>query len=124
MDEVAFKLGIDPIELRLRNEPAIDDDKNLPFSSRSLRECYALGAARFGWERRDARPRSMRDGRLLIVWAMASATYPASQGGASSRVRLLPDGTAEVEAAASDMGPGTYTSMTQVAADEMELPIT
>lgn len=121
MDELAFKLGIDPIELRLRNEPIIDEDKNLPFSSRSLRECYALGAARFGWERRDPRPRSMRDGHLLIGWGMAAATYPANQGPASARVRLLPDGTAEVEAAASDMGPGTYTSMTQVAADTLGL---
>jgi xanthine dehydrogenase YagR molybdenum-binding subunit len=124
MDELAFELGIDPIELRLRNEPAIDEDKSLPFSSRSLRECYALGAARFGWGRRTSRPRSMRDGRLLIGWGMAAATYPANQGTASARVRLLPDGTAEVEAAASDMGPGTYTSMTQVAADALGLPIT
>jgi len=123
MDELAFKLGLDPVELRLRNEPAIDEDKNLPFSSRSLRQCYALGAARFGWERRDPRPRSMRDGRWLIGWGVAAATYPANQGAASARVRLLPDGTAEVEAAASDMGPGTYTSMTQVAADALELPI-
>jgi xanthine dehydrogenase YagR molybdenum-binding subunit len=126
MDELAFKLGVDPIELRLRNEPKIDEDKNLPFSSRSLRECYALGAARFGWERRDPRPRSMwdgRDGRMLIGWGVASATYPANQGAASARVRLLADGTAEVEAAASDMGPGTYTSMTQVAADALGLSI-
>ncbi|HEV7506300.1 MAG TPA: xanthine dehydrogenase family protein molybdopterin-binding subunit [Thermoanaerobaculia bacterium] len=127
MDELAFKLGVDPIELRLRNEPKTDEDKNLPFSSRSLRECYALGASRFGWERRDPRPRSMRDGRdgrLLIGWGMAAATYPANQGPASARVRLLADGTAEVEAAASDMGPGTYTSMTQVAADALGLSIT
>jgi xanthine dehydrogenase YagR molybdenum-binding subunit len=124
MDELAFELGIDPIELRLRNEPSIDEDKNLPFSSRSLRECYALGASRFGWERRDPRPRSMRDGRLLIGWGMAAATYPANQGPASARVRLLADGTAEVEAAASDMGPGTYTSMTQVAADALGLATT
>jgi xanthine dehydrogenase YagR molybdenum-binding subunit len=124
MDELAVKLGIDPIELRLRNEPSIDEDKNLPFSSRSLRECYALGASRFGWERRDPRPRSMRDGRLLIGWGMASASYPANQAAASARVRLLADGTAEVEAAASDMGPGTYTSMTQVAADALGLGTT
>jgi len=64
----------------------------------------------------------MRDGRLLIGWGMAAATYPANQGKASARVRLLADGSAEVEAAASDMGPGTYTSMTQVAADALGLP--
>jgi len=82
-----------------------------------------LGASRFGWERRDPRPRSMRDGRMLVGWGMASASYPANQGAASVRVRLLADGTAEVETAASDMGPGTYTSMTQVAADALGLAI-
>ncbi len=122
MDELAVALGLDPIALRLRNEPVIDEGAGRPFSSRSLRQCYALGAERFGWSRRDPRPRSMRDGRLLIGWGMAAATYPANQGKASARVGLLADGSAEVEAAASDMGPGTYTSMTQVAADALGLP--
>ena len=121
MDELAVELGVDPIELRLRNEPEIDEGENRPFSSRSLTACYERGAARFGWERRDPGPRSMRDGRLLVGWGMASATYPVLRDPASARVRLLPDGTAEVEAAASDMGPGTYTSMTQVGADVLGL---
>jgi xanthine dehydrogenase YagR molybdenum-binding subunit len=121
MDELAVALGIDPIELRLRNEPTVDESRGLPFSSRSMRECYALGAARFGWQRRDPRPRSMQDGRLLVGWGMAAATYPASRGTASARARLLPDGRARIESAASDMGPGTYTSMTQVAADALGL---
>jgi xanthine dehydrogenase YagR molybdenum-binding subunit len=123
LDELAYDLGIDPIELRRRNEPAIDEGENRPFSSRSLMQCYALGAERFGWTRRDPAPRSMRDGRLLVGWGVASATYPALQFPASARVRLLADDTAEVEAAASDMGPGTYTSMTQVAAETLGLPI-
>jgi xanthine dehydrogenase YagR molybdenum-binding subunit len=121
MDELAVELGIDPIELRLRNEPEIDEGENRPFSSRSLTACYERGAERFGWARRDPRPRSMRDGRLLVGWGMASATYPVFRAPASARARLMPDGTAEVEAAASDMGPGTYTSMTQVAADALGL---
>jgi xanthine dehydrogenase YagR molybdenum-binding subunit len=121
MDELAVQLGIDPIELRLRNEPEIDEGENRPFSSRSLTACYEAGADRFGWASRDPRPRSMRDGRLLIGWGMAAATYPVFRAPASARARLMPDGTAEVETAASDMGPGTYTSMTQVAADALGL---
>lgn len=123
VDELAYALGMDPIELRRRNEPEIDEGENKPFSSRSLMKCYDLGAERFGWSRRDPRPRSMRDGRLMIGMGVASATYPAGQAPASARARLLPDGIAEVEVAASDMGPGTYTSMTQVAADSLGLPV-
>jgi xanthine dehydrogenase YagR molybdenum-binding subunit len=122
MDELSYKLGIDPIELRRRNEPEKDEADNKPFSSRSLMQCYALGAERFGWARRTPEPRSMRDGRLLIGMGAATATYPAFHAPANARVRLLADGTVEVEAAASDMGPGTYTSMTQVAAETLGLP--
>ena len=123
MDELAVALNMDPIELRLRNEPEQDEFKKLPFSSRSTKECYRVAAERFGWGRRNPEPRSMRDGRSLIGWGMASATYPANFAAASAVARLLPDGTAEVASAASDMGPGTWTSMTQVAADALGLPI-
>ncbi len=123
MDELAYKLRLDPIDLRRRNEPEIDEGENKPFSSRSLMKCYDLGAERFGWSRRTPEPRSMRDGRLLIGMGVASASYPAFHAPATARARLLPDGTAEVEIAASDMGPGTYTSMTQVAAESLELPV-
>ncbi|XIA62425.1 xanthine dehydrogenase family protein molybdopterin-binding subunit [Bradyrhizobium sp. TZ2] len=123
VDELSYKLGIDPIDLRRRNEPAIDEGENKPFSSRSLMKCYDLAAERFGWSRRTPEPRSMRDGRLLVGMGVASASYPAFQAQASARARLLPDGTAEVEVAASDMGPGTYTSMTQVAAETLGLPV-
>jgi len=121
LDELAVALQMDPVALRLRNDTARDQHTGLPFSSRSLRACHELGAARFGWARRNARPGSMRDGRLLVGWGVASATYPMIRAQASARARLLADGTAEVEAAASDMGPGTYTAMTQVAADALEL---
>jgi xanthine dehydrogenase YagR molybdenum-binding subunit len=123
VDELAYKVGIDPIELRRRNEPAMDESTNRPFSSRSLMQCYALGAEQFGWARRNPAPRSMREGRLLVGWGVASATYPALQFPASARARLLADNSAEIEAAASDMGPGTYTSMTQVAAETLGLPV-
>src|SRR3954453_11792621 len=123
MDELAVALSIDPVELRLRNEPEQDEFKKLPFSSRSTRECYRVAAERFGWSRRNPEPRSMRDGRWLIGWGMASATYPMNYAPASAMARLFPDGTAEVMSAASDMGPGTWTSMTQVAAETLGLPI-
>jgi xanthine dehydrogenase YagR molybdenum-binding subunit len=123
MDELAVALSLDPVELRLRNEPEQDEFKKLPFSSRSTRECYRVAAERFGWSRRNPEPRSMRDGRLLIGWGMATATYPMHFAPASAIARLLPDGTAEVASASSDMGPGTWTSMTQVAADTLGLPM-
>jgi xanthine dehydrogenase YagR molybdenum-binding subunit len=123
MDELAVALNVDPVELRLRNEPELDEFKKLPFSSRSTRECYRAAAERFGWSRRTPAPRSMRDGQWLIGWGMATATYPMNYAPASARARLLPDGTAEVASAASDMGPGTWTSMTQVAAETLGLPI-
>jgi xanthine dehydrogenase YagR molybdenum-binding subunit len=124
MDELAVALNVDPVELRLRNEPEQDESKKLPFSSRSTRECYRVAGERFGWSRRNPEPRSMRDGRWLIGWGMATATYPMNYAPASAMARLLPDGTAEVMSASSDMGPGTWTSMTQVAAETLGLPIT
>ena len=123
IDELAVTLNLDPVELRLRNEPQQDEFKKVPFSSRSTRECYRVAAERFGWSGRNPEPRSMRDGRWLIGWGMASATYPMHYAPASAMARLLPDGTAEVMSASSDMGPGTWTSMTQVAADALGLPI-
>jgi xanthine dehydrogenase YagR molybdenum-binding subunit len=121
MDELAVALNIDPVELRLRNEPERDAFKKLPFSSRATRGCYRAAAERFGWSRRNPEPRSMRDGRWLIGWGMA--TSPTYFAPASAAARILPDGTAEVTSAASDMGPGTWTSMTQVAAEALDLPI-
>ena len=123
VDELAYKLGLDPIELRRRNEPTMDEGEGKPFSSRSLMQCYEQGAERFGWARRTPAPRSMRDGRLLVGMGVASATYPVFHAPATARARLLSDGSAEIEVAASDMGPGTYTSMTQVAAETLGLPM-
>jgi xanthine dehydrogenase YagR molybdenum-binding subunit len=123
MDELAHALQLDPVELRRRNEPEHDESENRSFSSRSLLQCYDMGAERFGWSQRNRIPRSMRDGRLLIGWGMATSTYPVLFNQANARVRMQADGTVDVEAAASDMGPGTYTSMTQVAADALGLPM-
>ncbi|ELS54936.1 xanthine dehydrogenase family protein molybdopterin-binding subunit [Streptomyces viridochromogenes] len=121
MDELAHKTGIDPIELRLRNEPQEDPSNGLPFSTRRLRECLLTGAREFGWRRRSRKPRARRDGDWLIGMGMASGVYDTLRMRAEARVRLDADGTALVQASTSDMGPGTYTSMTQLAADALGL---
>jgi xanthine dehydrogenase YagR molybdenum-binding subunit len=123
LDELAVALGIDPVELRLRNHADTDPKSGLPWSSKSLKECYRQAAERFGWSRRGPRASSMRDGRLLVGYGMASATWPTFRMPATVLVRLLADGTALVRTAASDIGPGTYTAMTQVAADALGLPL-
>ena len=122
MDELAYQLHIDPLQLRLQNYAEKDPESGKPWSSKSLRECYRAGAERFGWARRDPRPRSMKDADALIGWGMATATYPANRQGAAASARLLPDGTALVRSGSQDLGTGTYTVMTQVAADALGLP--
>jgi xanthine dehydrogenase YagR molybdenum-binding subunit len=123
LDELADRLGLDPIELRRRNEPDEDESSGLPWSTRRLRECYTVGAREFGWDRRSKKPRSRREGDWLIGMGMAAGVYHTARMPAEARVRLDADGTAVVETAASDMGPGTYTSQTQVAADALGLTI-
>jgi xanthine dehydrogenase YagR molybdenum-binding subunit len=124
MDELAVALGMDPVELRLRNDTERDEHDGLPFSSRALRESFRVAAERFGWRPRDPRPASMRDAHgHLIGYGCAAATYPVNVEAASARVCLRPDGSAVVSSAASDMGPGTSTAMTQVAAETLGLPL-
>ncbi|MGI5288969.1 xanthine dehydrogenase family protein molybdopterin-binding subunit [Nonomuraea polychroma] len=123
MDELAYELGMDPIELRLRNEPDRDPGTGVPFSTRRLLECFRIGSRTAGWDERNPRPRSARDGNWLIGTGVAVATYHTARAPAQALARLDADGTAIVRSATSDMGPGTYTSMTQVAADALGLPI-
>ncbi len=121
VDELAVKLGMDPVELRRIN----DTDKNWvtgkPYSSRSLMACYDAASAAFGWKQRNARPGSMRDGDWLIGWGCATATYPTQMSPAVARVRLLADGSARVEIAAHDVGTGAYTVMAQMAAETLAI---
>ncbi|MCW7541416.1 xanthine dehydrogenase family protein molybdopterin-binding subunit [Aquabacterium sp. A7-Y] len=123
MDELAQALGMDPLALRLHNyaERAPSGDK--PYSSKKLRECYALAAERFGWPRRDPKPRSMRDGHELVGWGMASGQWIAEQEEARARVVLYADGHVEAETAASDIGTGTCTVLAQVAASALGVPL-
>ena len=121
MDELAYAIGVDPVELRLRNDTDTDPYSGRPFSTRALRECLTKGAACFGWHRRTPEPRSMRDGRYLIGQGMAAAIYTHWRWPGKARVTLNRDGSALVEAAAHDIGTGTYTVMAQVAADVLGL---
>ena len=121
MDELAYATGVDPVELRLRNDTDTDPYSGRPFSTRALRECLTKGAARFGWDRRTPEPRSMRDGRYLVGQGVAAAIFTHWRWPAKARVTLDDDGSALVEAAAHDIGTGTYTMMAQVAADALGL---
>jgi CO/xanthine dehydrogenase Mo-binding subunit len=123
LDELACELGMDPVELRLRNYAEVHPQTGRPWSSKALRACYEQGAERFGWARRAPRPRSMRSGRLLVGYGMASAYYGYVQAPCQARASLGLDGVAVVRSAATDIGPGTYTVMTQVAADALGLPL-
>ena len=121
MDELAYATGVDPVELRLRNDTDTDPYSGRPFSTRALRECLTQGAARFGWDKRSPEPRSMRDGRYLIGQGVAAAIFTHWRWPAKARVTLNAGGSALVDAAAHDIGTGTYTVMAQVAADALGL---
>jgi xanthine dehydrogenase YagR molybdenum-binding subunit len=123
MDEMAYQLNMDPLAFRLKNYAEMEPQEKRPWSEKSLRECYQIGAEKFGWSRRNPKPRSMRDGNTLIGFGMATATYPANRSEASAIARILPDGTAMAASGTQDLGTGTYTVMTQVAADAFGFPV-
>jgi xanthine dehydrogenase YagR molybdenum-binding subunit len=123
MDELAVALKLDPVELRLRCYSDRDQNNDVPFTSKQLKECYRKGAEAFGWAKRNPEPRSMRDGTDLVGWGMATGVWEALQMPTAARIVLTGNGHAEVSCATSDIGTGTYTVMAQVAADMLGLPI-
>ena len=123
MDELAVACGLDPIELRLRNEPAVDPETGHPFSSRGLVACLREGARRFGWQPRDPQPRTRRDGPWLIGTGVAASTFPAFQSPSTARVHVDRAGRYSVHIAASDIGTGAWTVLTQIAAEALEAPL-
>ncbi len=123
MDELSYQLGIDPVELRLRNDPERDPAKGTEFSSRHFKEAYRLGMEKFGWQNRPRQPRTMRDGQWWIGQGVATAFYPAYRYPAAARVRLNADGTVIVQSSAQEMGMGTATVQTQHAAERLGLPL-
>jgi xanthine dehydrogenase YagR molybdenum-binding subunit len=124
MDEMAIKCNLDPIEFRIRNEPELDAEKGLPYSSRNLVACLREGAERFGWEGRDPTLRSRREGRWLVGTGVASGMYPVSRlPGSKVRIRYEEDGRYAVQIGAVDIGTGTWTALTQIAADALEVSV-
>lgn len=123
MDELAWKLNLDPVELRLQNETTTHLRNNLPFSSKHFADCLKEGAKRFGWENRPPQPRSLTREGKLIGWGMAAATFPALRGNASVKVRLLPDGRVNVLTSANDMGTGAYTLVAIMTAETLGVSI-
>ena len=117
LDKLAYKQNLDPIKLRLINYAEVDSESNLPWSENALRECYQKGAERIGWNRRNPQPRSMSENGILIGYGMATAIYPMNWRETVAKVKVLQDGTAIVQSAASDMGPGTYTAITVIASE-------
>jgi CO/xanthine dehydrogenase Mo-binding subunit len=123
LDELSYELGIDPIELRLRNYAEVHPQTGLAWSSKALRECYEVGAERFGWSRRNPVPGSMREGRWLVGYGMAGVTYGHNQAKCQARATIRRDGSAYVCSGTTEIGVGTWTVMGQLAAELLGLPL-
>ncbi|HYF70658.1 MAG TPA: xanthine dehydrogenase family protein molybdopterin-binding subunit [Ohtaekwangia sp.] len=123
MDELAYEVGVDPLELRMRNYTLEDPAQKQPFSSKSLLDCYKRGAEHFGWAKRSFLPGSMDDEKHHIGWGMSSGMWDAMMMPARAKAKLTPDGKLTVSTATSDIGTGTYTIMTQIAADTLGIPM-
>jgi len=123
LNELADQLKIDPVQLRIRNEPKIDEGLGLPFSSRHLLECFERGMKEFGWSKRTPDVGSMKRDGLTLGWGMAGCTWLAARFGAAAAVQLRDDGTARVASATQDIGTGTYTNLAQLAALRTGLPL-
>jgi xanthine dehydrogenase YagR molybdenum-binding subunit len=123
MDELAIKLKMDPVELRLKNDTLTDESNGKPFSSRHLKECLQVGSEKFGWSKRTPEVGSMRRGDAVLGWGVAAASWGAGRGGCQASVMLKADGTASVRCAAQDPGTGTYTIFAQIVSDKTGLPV-
>lgn len=123
MDEIAYKLNIDPVELRLINYSEIDKSSDKEYSSKELRNCYLQGAEKFGWDKRNPEPRSMKRGNKLVGYGMATGIWDANRIFGRAEAIMTADGKVEIKSAVTDIGTGTLTIMTQIAADELGLPI-
>ena len=123
MDELAIKLKMDPVELRLRNDTLTDESNGKPFSSRHYKECLQIGAEKFGWSGRNPAVGSMRKGDVILGWGVAGASWGAGCRGCEATVVLKDDGTAHVSSATQDIGTGTYTVMAQIVSDRTGIPV-
>ncbi len=123
MDELAIGLNIDPVELRRRNDTMREPIKGLPYTSRNLIPCFDAAAKSFGWDRRNPKPGSMRDGDWLVGWGCATTMYPTQMGPATARVTVTPQGAVKVQTAAHDIGTGAYTVVALTASDRLGVPL-
>jgi xanthine dehydrogenase YagR molybdenum-binding subunit len=123
MDELSYAVGIDPLELRLKNYSDVDQNEDKPFASKALKDCYRQGAERFGWSKRKPEPRSMREGGELVGYGMATGIWEGMRVPSSARASLAPDGTLEIASATADIGTGTYTILAQIGAEMLGLPL-
>ena len=122
MDELAIKLNMDPVKLRLLNEPQKDEGLNLPFSSRHMVECLNVGAGKFGWSQRTPQVGSMKKDGLTLGWGVAGCSWIAERMGSEASVDLRDDGTARVSSATQDIGTGTYTVLSQIVSEKTGIP--
>ena len=123
INELADRLKMDPVQLRIFNEPKLDESNGLPFSSRHYIECLNVGAEKFGWAKRNPTPGSMKRDGLTLGWGIAGAAWPADRFAAEANVQLRDDGTVRVASATQDIGTGTYTIMAQLAAEKTGVPL-
>jgi len=123
MDEIAYRLNIDPVELRLINYSEIDKSSDKEYSSKELKQCFLQGAEKFGWNERNPEPRSMKRGNKLVGYGMATGIWDANRIFGRAEAIMTPDGKVEIKSAVTDIGTGTLTIMTQIAADELGIPI-
>lgn len=123
VDELAIQLKMDPVQLRLKLDTQVDQEKNKPFSSRHLKECLEVGAEKFGWSQRTPAIGSMRKGDLILGWGVAAASWGAGRAPSAAMVNLLPDGSARVSSATQDIGTGTYTIIAQAVSDKTGVPV-
>jgi xanthine dehydrogenase YagR molybdenum-binding subunit len=123
MDELSYELGLDPLDLRLRNYTDVNPSTGTPFSSKYLRDAYRMASDAFGWDRRNPRPGVTRSGNDYVGWGMATEMHAFEGGSAAAFVRVNPDGTVLARCGTQDIGTGTYTVMTQVAAQALGIPV-
>ena len=123
IDELSYKLKMDPIQLRIKNFTTVNPENKLPFSDINLKDCYAYGMEKIGWKNRSMIPGAVKENGMLIGYGMSVGVFGAGKGVASVRIVLSNDGKLLLECAVSDMGPGTTTSMTKIAAEAMQMPI-
>ena len=123
IDELSYKLKMDPIQLRIKNFTAVNPENKLPFSDINIKDCYAYGMEKIGWKNRSMIPGAVKENGMLIGYGMSVGVFGAGKGVASVRIVLNGDGKLLLECAVSDMGPGTTTSMTKIAAEAMQMPI-